>query len=206
LGKKYNNFLFSLLAPEYRIFYDRQIKRYAKVIGDMKNELDLTKYQNVVDIGCGSGALCSVLNQKGLSVTGIDPSESMLKIALDKSKNKNITFVSGSVLDGLPFNDKYFDISIASYVAHGLQGHERKIMYAEMARITKHMVIIYDYNDSRSPVITIAEWCERGGYFSFIKNAEAEMNSCVREKKKCFSEVKVVNVDVQAAWYICTPI
>jgi hypothetical protein len=31
------------------------------------------------------------------------------------------------------------------------------------------------------------------------------MNACVTELKACFSEVRVINVDTRAAWYICTP-
>jgi hypothetical protein len=52
---------------------------------------------------------------------------------------------------------------------------------------------------------TIIEWLERGDYFQFIKEAEHEMKNCVFEMKECFSEVKVVDVDYKAAWYICTP-
>jgi SAM-dependent methyltransferase len=204
LGKN-NNFLFNLLAPIYGLFYAKQKKRYAKVIDDVKNELDLSKYQKIIDIGCGTGALCSVLNQKGSIVTGIDPAQKMLNIAMDKSKNKNITFIQANVLERLPFDDKYFDVSIASYVAHGLQPNERILMYAEMARITKHWVVIYDYNKKQSFLTTIAEWLEGGDYFHFVKNTELEMKNCVFGKRECFSEVKVVNVDVQAAWYICTP-
>ncbi|MDG2835092.1 hypothetical protein P7M40_24720, partial [Vibrio parahaemolyticus] len=94
---------------------------------------------------------------------------------------------------------------IASYVAHGLQKNERKKLYAEMSRVTKSKVIIYDYNQRRSSLTTIIEWLERGDYFQFIKEAEHEMKNCVFEMKECFSEVKVVDVDYKAAWYICTP-
>jgi ubiquinone/menaquinone biosynthesis C-methylase UbiE len=167
--------------------------------------LDITRYQKIIDIGCGTGALCSVLSQKGLSVTGVDTAQKMLKIARKNSKNSNINFIEANVLKRLPFEDKYFDISIASYVAHGLQEYQRVLMYAEMARITKHRIIIYDYNGNRSLLTTLAEWAEGGDYFNFIKNAELKMKNCVVEKKKCFSGVKVIIVDVQAAWYICTP-
>jgi len=195
-----------LIAPIYGLFYAKQKKRYAKVIDDVKNELDVAAYQKIIDVGCGTGALCSVLNQKGLTVTGIDPAQKMINIAMEKSKNNSITFIQANVLEGLPFDDKYFDVSISSYVAHGLQPDERKLMYAEMARITKYWVVIYDYNKKRSFITTIAEWLEEGDYFHFVKNAELEMKNCVFRKRECFSDVKVINVDVQAAWYICTPI
>lgn len=132
-----SNFLFNTIAPIYGLFYEKQKKRFIKVIEEVSNDLDITVYNTVIDIGCGTGALCSVLYEKGLKVTGIDPADKMLRIAKRQNENINITFQNANVLDKLPFEDKSYDISFASYVAHGLQKHERKLMYAEMSRITK---------------------------------------------------------------------
>ena len=200
-----NNFLFNVIAPFYGLFYKTQKKHYAKIIEDMSNKLDLTAFNTALDVGCGTGALCSVLNEMGLKVTGIDPAEKMLNIARNKPENKAIRFIKANAIEGLPFDRKTFDISLASYVAHGLQPHERKQMYAEMSRVTGSKVIIYDYNEKRSLLITIAEWLEGGDYFHFIRNAKAEMENCECELSQCFSDVEVINVSPQAAWYICTP-
>jgi len=151
------------------------------------------------------GALCSVLNERGMEVTGVDSAKNMLEIAKNKPENKNINFVNGNVLKKLPFNDKSFDIAIASYVAHGLKTHERKKMYAEMSRVAKEFVILHDYNDKRGLLTNIIEWLEGGNYFHFIKNAELEMKDCLIEIKNCFSEVYAINVDIRANWYICKP-
>ncbi|MBF7096788.1 class I SAM-dependent methyltransferase [Alkalibacter mobilis] len=205
MGKRYSNLLFNFIAPTYGLFYEFQKKHYDKILDVIKSEIDLTVYHNMVDVGCGTGALCSVLNEKGISVTGIDPAERMLEIARNKLENQDIVFINANVLEALPFQDKAFDISIASYVAHGLKDEERKKMYAEMSRVTKYKVIIYDYNQNRNLLTTIIEWLERGDYFKFIKVAENEMRSCIREMKECFFEVKVIDVDSHASWYICTP-
>lgn len=202
---KNSSLLFNLIAPIYGLFYDRQKSRYATVIDSVSEVLDLTSYDTVLDIGCGTGALCSVLKEKGLAVTGIDPADKMLRIAKRQPENKAITFIQANVLESLPFENKTFDISIASYVAHGLQKNERKKMYAEMSRVSKSKVIIYDYNQKRGLLTSIIEWLEHGDYFRFIKVAKEEMEQCVFEMDECFSEVKVVDVDVKAAWYICTP-
>ncbi|MGM0651889.1 MAG: class I SAM-dependent methyltransferase, partial [Bacillota bacterium] len=173
---------------------------------DMSSKLDLTAFETVLDVGCGTGALCSVLNVMGLKVTGVDSAEKMLNIARNKPENKTIQFIKADASEGLPFDHKAFDISLASYVAHGLQPHERKQMYAEMSRVTSSKVIIYDYNEKRSLPITIAEWFEGGDYFRFIRNAKAEMENCEYELRQCFSDVEMINISPQAAWYICTPI
>lgn len=205
MGGKSTEFLFNSIAPIYGLFYERQKKRFFEVIEGVNKELDLQEYKTVLDVGCGTGALCSVLNEKGLKVTGIDPAEKMMKIAREKPENKEISFIRANVLEQLPFEDKFFDVAIASYVAHGMNKEDRKQMYAEMGRVAKSKVIIYDYNEKRSLLTTIIEWLERGDYFNFIGNAESEMKNCVFELRECFSEVKVINVDVRAAWYICIP-
>ncbi len=187
------------------MFYKVQKKRFSEVIEGVEHELDLSTFETILDVGCGTGALCSVLKEKGLTVTGIDPAIKMLEIAGIKQENKEISFIQANVLEGLPFDDHSFDIAIASYVAHGLKVKERKRMYAEMSRIARYYVVIYDYNENRSLFTSFVEWLEGGDYFHFIKNAEPEMKDCVSEMKKCFSEVKVVDVDTRAAWYICKP-
>jgi len=177
-----------------------------KVIEKASKELDVTSYDNILDVGCGTGALCSVLNEKGLSVTGIDPAEKMLNIAKKQPENQEVKFIQANVLYRLPLGDKSIDISIASFVAHGMQNSERKQLYAEMSRVTQNYVIIYDYNQNMSLMTSFIEWLERGDYFRFIKEAENEMKNCVSEMQECFSEIKVIDVDARASWYICTPV
>ncbi len=205
MGKKYSNFLFNAIAPIYALFYKSQKKSFRRVISGVACDLDLSTFDTVLDVGCGTGALCSVLREKGLSVTGIDPAEKMLRIARKQQENRDITFMSADVVETLPFADKTFDISMASFVAHGMLKSDRQRMYAEMSRVTKDRVVIYDYNANRSWVISLVEWFERGDYFHFIKVAEDEMRNCVAEMNACFQDVRVVDVDKRAAWYICTP-
>lgn len=206
MKKRDNSFLFNFIAPIYDLFYKKQKKGFSKVLKDLETGLALSSFDTIIDIGCGTGALCSILNKKGFSVTGIDSAKKMVEVAMNKKENEDISFYHSNVLEILPFEDKSFDVSIASYVAHGLQAEERKLMYAEMNRITKHLVLIYDYNDNRSTFISIIEWLEGGDYFHFIKNAKPEMKGCVSEMKKCFSKVKVVKANARSAWYICKPI
>ncbi len=204
MGKK-GALLFDSIAPIYGLFFKLQKKRYHAVIARASTVLDLTQYATVLDVGCGTGALCAVLHEKGIAVTGIDPAQEMLRVARRQPENQRIPFIVASVLDPLPFADKSFDVSIASYVAHGLQKHEREQMYAEMSRLSKSKVIIYDYNQKRAWLTSFVEWLERGDYFRFIKVAKKEMENCSRELEACFSEVTMVDVDTKAAWYLCTP-
>ena len=190
--------VFDLIAPIYGLFYSGQKKHYSERLDALKPELDLSPYEKVLDVGCGTGALCSVLHQRGHVVTGIDPARKMLDVAVRKPENRGISFMEGDVLKGLPFEEKSFDICMASYVAHGLKEGERKVMYAEMSRVSRHLVIFYDYNENRSIFTDFVEWLEGGDYFNFIKQVQVELADS-------FQIVKVVDATIRGAWYICTP-
>ena len=205
MGKNKDGLLFDAIAPVYGMFYHWQKKRFLEVIQSVRKEIDLAAYRSVLDVGCGTGALCSVMYGKGLAVTGVDNAARMLDIAKRQRENKEIHFIQASALERLPFEDKSFDIAIASYVAHGLQKDERMQLYSQMSRVTRHKVIIYDYNQNRRPLISMIEWLEHGDYFGFIKAAHDEMKTCVSSMKQCFVDVKVIDVSANAAWYICAP-
>lgn len=205
MGKESHNTLFNLIAPVYGLFYNKQKSRYREVVGRFVPDWQKSGYTSILDVGCGTGALCSALDEAGLTVTGIDPAQNMLSVARRQTQEQDIRFLQANALEGLPFADKSFDLSIASYVAHGLQKSERKQLYSEMRRVTKGKVILYDYNQNRSPLTSFVEWLEHGDYFGFIQNPKGEMESCMTELEKCFSDVTLVNVDKRAAWFICTP-
>ena len=206
ITRKEHHLLFNTIAPIYGLFFERQKRKFREVLNRVGPKLNLPSFKTILDVGCGTGALCSVLQERGLEVTGIEPAEKMLLIAKRKTRGQNIRLLKANVLEGLPFEDNSFDVSIASYVAHGLIPEERKRLYKEMGRVTKEHVVIYDYNQKRSALTSFVEWMEGGDYFRFIKSAEKEMKGCATELASCFSEVRVVNVDVRAAWYICTPL
>lgn len=201
MGKENNKIksdkIFNAIAPIYGLFYSFQIKNYKRNFNKIKHLVDISLYKNIIDIGCGTGALCNILNQNGLNVTGVDSVAKMLDLAKKNQNTDDINFVQANTLEGLPFADKSFDISITSYVAHGLKENERKVMYKEMRRITKYLVIIYDYNDRRSIITDIVEWLEGGDYFNFIKNIKNELI-------ECFRNVKIVNIGTRTACYICS--
>ena len=188
--------LFNKIAPIYGKFFNFQVKHYQRVLSEIEKDFDFCNYSNIIDIGCGTGALCSVLAEKGLKVTGIDSAEKMLEVAKRRASNYNINFLQANIVEEIPFDDNSFDISIASYVAHGLKDKDRALMYQEMARISNEYVILYDYNANRSILTNIIEWLEKGDYFNFIKVVKVEL-------EESFGNLIEINVDVRASWYIC---
>ena len=131
---------------------------------------------------------------RGFHVTGIDTSAKMLQAARRKVTHPSARFLHA---DGgaLPFTDGSFDIVFSSYVLHGLQPDERKNLYREMKRVAKHLVIVHDYNQTRSITTSIVEWAERGDYFRFIQAVEEEMRAG-------FSDLRVIPAADKANWYV----
>lgn len=187
--------LFDIISPIYGLFFDYQFKYFEKIFKKTKNDIDFSNYKTVLDIGCGTGALCKKFYEEGLEVTGVDPSKGMINQGRKKLKNLPIKLIQINPGEKLPFEDKSFDIVITSYVAHGLKKDERIKLYKEMKRLAKKIIIVHDYNETRSTITNIVEWLERGDYFNFIKSPEQEMDNI-------FGNIKVKNDDTRASWYI----
>jgi ubiquinone/menaquinone biosynthesis C-methylase UbiE len=196
--KKRENFLFNFIAPVYGLFFNSQKKHYLKSIEILEKHINIDKCSSIIDIGCGTGALCAALYKEGMVVTGIDPAIKMLNIAKRKNRSSNINFIECSTCEKLPFENDSFDISVASYVAHGIQYEERKVLYTEMSRLSKHYVIFYDYNETRAFLTDVVEWLEGGDYFNFIKTVKVEL-------KDFFESIEEIKLDKRASWYICKP-
>jgi SAM-dependent methyltransferase len=197
--------LFNRISFFYGLFYETQKRHFLRVLKRVGPEIGLEQYKTVLDVGCGTGALCAALNQNGFLVTGIDPAEKMLAVGRAKKENSKVSFLVGDATQRLPFHDQTFDLSFASFVAHGMPAEQRKKMYAEMSRVTKHRVIIYDYNRNRAFWTSVIEWIEGGDYFHFIQHAQSELEDCRSQLEYCFSHVEVIQVDIRSAWYVCTP-
>lgn len=194
-------FKFNKIAPVYGRFFNWQVQNYRNILNNAENELDFSTYKSIIDIGCGTGALCKVLKEYGGDVTGLDTAEAMLEIAKRnvgraEANKEGVRFIHGDVLNGLAFQDKSFDLVISSYVAHGLMPKERDILYKEMKRLARHTTVLLEYNGRRSLVTDIAERLEGGDYFNFIGSVREELESQ-------FGNLKVINTGKYSAMYIC---
>jgi len=126
MKRKDSTGLFNSIAPIYALFFSYQKRRYAKTLASMQRFLT---YETILDVGCGTGALCSALSERGLSVTGVDPAEEMLAVARRKNFGNECTFIKADATQELPFTDRQFDVVIASYVAHGMKQEMRTNLY-----------------------------------------------------------------------------
>jgi ubiquinone/menaquinone biosynthesis C-methylase UbiE len=189
--------VFYLISPVYALIFRFQVKKYYEIIQKVRKQYDLSGFHSVIDLGCGNGALCYAFDQNGCRVTGVDALSGMVGIAKRNLKDTDIELARANIMERLPFEDKSFDIAVSSYVLHGMNQKERQKMYDEMTRIARKAIIFHDYNHNKSILTSIIEGIEGGSYFDFLKLGEQEMRSR-------FSDLKVIDVDKRAAWYINT--
>ncbi len=106
--------------------------------GLMLEMLKPSKGESVLDIGCGSGLSTFALLEKGLDVTGIDPSFHMLELAKKKFKNR-VTLHRG-VAEDLPFDDNSFNYCV---FFTSLEFVENPLLALEEAcRVTKDRIFV----------------------------------------------------------------
>jgi arsenite methyltransferase len=75
--------------------------------------LDVQPADAVVDIGCGPGFYVAALAEQAASVTGIDPSASMLAVAAHKTEqHRNVTLVEGEAIP-LPLEEASMDRALS---------------------------------------------------------------------------------------------
>jgi ubiquinone/menaquinone biosynthesis C-methylase UbiE len=96
-------------AGSYDTWFKQDQNRYGldleiKLLLDL---LSIKKGQRILDIGCGTGISLEPLLDRGVNLTGIDPSLYMLDIAAKKFIDK-VDLHRGSAED-LPFDDNEFD-------------------------------------------------------------------------------------------------
>lgn len=78
----------------------------------IEKELNSNKSLKILDVGCGTGRHAIELSTRGYVVTGIDLSESQLKIAREKAESNNLTIeFRREDARNLPFSGE-FDVAI----------------------------------------------------------------------------------------------
>ena len=118
--------------------YDEKIVRGDFFRKKILDEAILKRLENiqdkaVLDLGCGQGYFSDLLSKRNARVTGIDISDKLISIA--KTRYKNITFVTGSIENALPFNDHQFDIIFSNMVFMDVENLDETLR--EIKRVSK---------------------------------------------------------------------
>jgi SAM-dependent methyltransferase len=115
--------------------YDRFMGRYSLLLSPQMADLaGVRGGQQVIDVGCGPGALTAELVTRvgPQSVAAVDPSAPF--VAATRARNPGVDVRLGSA-ERLPFPDRAFDAALAQLVVHFMS--DPVIGLAEMARVTR---------------------------------------------------------------------
>ncbi len=106
---------FDMMAPKWD---DMEIKKDEEILNLLKR-IGIKKGDRVLDLGCGTGRITSLLHSLSeADVLGIDISSNMIDIARNKYLNQPYArFISGDFLT-MDLNDKFDDIVIYNAFPH----------------------------------------------------------------------------------------
>jgi 2-polyprenyl-3-methyl-5-hydroxy-6-metoxy-1,4-benzoquinol methylase len=91
----------------------------------LREMLHAIKFENCLEIGCGTGKNTKWLATKGQTITAVDLSEDMLAIAQGKTSNENIQFLQADINQDWSFTDAKFDVVVCSLVLEHIENITR---------------------------------------------------------------------------------
>ena len=104
---------------------------------------------SVLDIGCGTGILCSALRrEKECKVVGIDLSMRMIQFAKANCPFEDIQFLHQDATHLVDFQDDSFDFVVASLIIHEMPAEAQHKMASEAWRVGNKDI----YVDSSAPL------------------------------------------------------
>ncbi|MEK6887223.1 MAG: class I SAM-dependent methyltransferase [Nanoarchaeota archaeon] len=94
---------YDTIAPAYD---ELHLEEQTKKLEIIKKEIKIDKETKLLDVGCGSG----ISSQFECDVTGVDPSEELIKLAEKRVPSAQFMVENA---EQLPFEDKSFDVIIS---------------------------------------------------------------------------------------------
>lgn len=185
--------LFDWIAPLYAWFFKYQVKHYRRVLETVQKS-SLDRHLNVLDVGCGTGALTRLWADHFDTVIGLDGSSKMLEQAKRLSYDQTIEYRLWDIRQRWPYENQSFELVSASFVLHGLKTEERLFVLSEMKRVGRN-VLIMDYREETNLLIALVEWLEQGDYFRFRKQFTAEFQSM-------FKQTRIIDLHPTVGLYI----
>lgn len=167
------------LEPEIEKAFDRHAPKLPDAIHSSDSRLAAlleacgeVAGKKMLDVGCGKGRFAAIFAERGAEVTGIDPSEELLK---DARKHRGM-YLQGSAT-ALPFPEGVFDVVYAVEVIEHLPFLEKSLI--EMSRVLKKGGVLvlmdrnrFSLNQKRFlvPNVVIKRWHEFQNHWIYPNN------------------------------------
>jgi SAM-dependent methyltransferase len=118
--------------------------------------------KDVVDVGCGAGALVRALIDLGARVTGVEISESQLATAIDQDDGRGARYLVGRA-ERLPLNDGSVDLAVFMRSLHHVPGADLEAALVEARRVIRPGGAVY-----------VAEPLAEGNFFELTRLVDDE--------------------------------
>ncbi len=153
--------------------YDRFMGRYSIPLAPkLADFAGVVSGQHVLDVGCGPGALTTVLAERlgADAVTAVDPSEPFVTAARERHPGVRVEHAAA---ERLPFGDGEFDAALAELVVHFMDDPVAGLR--EMARVTRER-----------GVVAACVWDHAGGHgpLSVFWDAARKLDPDVRDESR----------------------
>jgi SAM-dependent methyltransferase len=118
--------------------------------------------KDVVDVGCGSGALVRALTNLGARVIGVEISESQLATAIEQDDGRGARYLVGRA-ERLPLDDASVDIAVFMRSFHHVPSEDLDAALAEARRVIRPDGAVY-----------VAEPLAEGNFFELTRMVDDE--------------------------------
>jgi SAM-dependent methyltransferase len=118
--------------------------------------------RDVVDVGCGGGALVRALTERGARVTGVEISESQLAAAIEQDPGRGARYLVGRA-ERLPLDDSSVDIAVFMRSLHHVPGADLDAALGEARRVIRPGGAVY-----------VAEPLAEGSFFELTRMVDDE--------------------------------
>jgi SAM-dependent methyltransferase len=118
--------------------------------------------KDVVDVGCGAGALVRALTDRGARVTGVEVSESQMAEAIEHDGGRGGRYLVGRA-ERLPLEDSSVDIVVFMRSLHHVPRNELSAALAEARRVIRPAGAVY-----------VAEPLAEGDFFELTRMVDDE--------------------------------
>jgi SAM-dependent methyltransferase len=120
--------------------------------------------KDVVDIGCGGGALVRELTARGARVVGVEISEDQLTAARDHDDGRGACYVVGEA-QHLPLADSSADVAIFMRTLHHVPAADQSAALREASRVVRADGLVY-----------VAEPLAVGDFYELVSIVEDELD------------------------------
>jgi SAM-dependent methyltransferase len=119
--------------------------------------------QDVVDVGCGAGALVRALTELGARVTGVEISESQMAAAVEQDDGRGARYLVGRA-ERLPLDDASVDLAVFMRSFHHVPRAALSAALVEARRVIRPGGAVY-----------VAEPLAEGNFFELTRMVEDEV-------------------------------